>query len=117
MINRKKQKAWGALAAALLLTVCGCGKDAGMETADPQENPQEDFVYVPEYISLNQYCENIGTVILGENEEVFFTGIKEEKEVFFSLKIGEDTVKEFPLETENGVHITSVGKDAEGNLL
>lgn len=117
MRNSKKQKAWGALAAALLLTLCGCGKDAGKETAEREGNPQEDFVYVPEYLSLNQYCENIGTVILGENEEVFFTGLKDEKNVLYSLKIGEDTVKEFPLETENGIYISSVGKDAEGNLL
>ena len=48
---------------------------------------------------------------------MFFAGMKGDKDVLYSMTVGEDDVKEYPLELEKGMHVNALGNDAEGNLL
>lgn len=125
MEKRKQRKIWAMLAAFLLLFVCGCGNGSGdgSETGTAGSNAGssgedgEDYVYAAEYKLLNDYCENIGSVILGNEQDVFFVGVKDEKYVLFSMKMGEDSVREIPFGIEDGMQVSAMGKDMEGNLL
>lgn len=117
-MEKRRRNVWGIFAAVLLLFLCGCGNGAEKESSQDSQNPQEDYVYVADYQSLSEYCEYVSAVALGKDGTVFFIGVNDEKQdVMYSLKIGEDSVKEIPLSLEDGCHVSAMGKDAEGNLL
>ncbi len=128
MGKRKNWRGFGSLAVSLLLSLalflCGCGggdakenkgAESGKEASGEEDG--EEYVYVAQYLPLNDYCEAISSVMLGNEQNVFFLGMKDEKDILFSLKIGEDSVQEFPLKVEEGMMVSSMGKDADGNLL
>ncbi len=110
------KKVFGCLAAAALLAVCGCGNGSGDETAGSGNGVDGDYVYVAEYKSLNDYCDSIHALRFG-GDKLFFAGMKGDKDVLYSMTVGEDDVKEYPLELEKGMHVNALGNDAEGNLL
>lgn len=110
------KKVFGCLAAAALFAVCGCGNGSGEETAGSGNGVDGDYVYVAEYKSLNDYCDSIHALRFG-GDKLFFAGMKEDKDVLYSMIVGGDDVKEFPLELEKGMHVNVLGNDAEGNLL
>ncbi len=110
------KKVFGCLAAAALLAVCGCGNGSGDETAGSGNGVDGDYVYVAEYKSLNDYCDSIHALRFG-GDKLFFAGMKGDKDVLYSITVGEDDVKEYPLELEKGMHVNALGNDAEGNLL
>ena len=110
------KKVFGCLAAAALLAVCGCGNGSGDETAGSGNGVDGDYVYVAEYKSLNDYCDSIHALRFG-GDKLFFAGMKGDKDVLYSMTVGEDDVKEYQLELEKGMHVNALGNDAEGNLL
>ena len=113
-----KRRKWFALVttALLALTAAGCGKQQDGNTADT-ENTGDEYVYVAEYQSLNEDGNYVGNVIIDENETVFFIESTEEGSKLLSLKIGESSFGEIPLDLDENTYVSALGQDMEGNLL
>ncbi len=114
--KKRSKRLCVSIAAAALLLLGGCGGPDG-EQAGTAGKEQEDYVYVAEYQSLDDICDTVATTVLGNDGNVYFTGIRDKEDVFFAMKIGEDDAKEVPLGLEKGMHVSAMGKDTEGNLL
>lgn len=117
MQKKMSKRIWSMLMAAGLLFLGGCGNETDEGQTDTSGKGQDDFVYVAEYQSLDGICEHVNTPVLGKDGNVYFTGTKDSEDFFFSMKAGEDDVKEVTLELEKGMHVSAMGEDSEGNLL
>ena len=117
MRKRTGKQIWSIVMAAGLLFLGGCGNQPDGGQTDPAGEAQEDYVYVAEYQTLNGICEYVNSPVLGKDGNVYFTGVKDSEDVFFSMKAGEDEAKEVPLGLEKGMHVSAMGEDSEGNLL
>lgn len=131
MKRRKKRwkkvwkKVWYSIAVImfLFLFLCGCGKGAGGadgEAAAAGGKEPQGNVYAVKHQLLNEYCDSVSAVMIWDGRKVYFTGARDNADILFVLDIdgaeGEG-VREYPLETEPGMRVSVIGRDAEGNLL
>ncbi len=105
-----------ALLPVLLLSLCGCGKKEGSGPEGEGTGVQAEGKYEAEFLSLEQYCESVSAVKLGE-EKIFFTGTEDKEEALYLLEIGKEGAEKVSLDTEAGGRVAFIGEDAEGNLL
>ncbi len=116
------------LAVCLLLAwVCGCGsreegntqKGLAADTVSGTAENGEGLAYVVKHVPLDGYCASIRAILLGGGQTVYFVGEEEGRDMLYCLEIGEEDAKKYPLEldAEEGMQVSVMGEDTEGNLL
>lgn len=99
----------------MLIQFTGCGKET--EEAAQTGQPEEDYVYVTEFQSLDLENGSLSVVMFGDDGTVYMAGAEDDIWSLFSLQIGAETPEKLPFSIENSADISGLGKDTEGNLL
>ena len=106
------------LAAGCVVQLAGCGK--GTEGKKESQVSSTDYVYVAEYQGIE--AENIGSPVIS-GDTIYYTNgtYNEETEVYkqsvCSIKVGETTSTELPIEIADNSYVNSMNVDADGNLI
>lgn len=114
---RKSRKSGIALLfIIILMQLIGCSRKP--EESVQTQKPEEEYIYVAEFHSLDVENGNIVNALIGEGGIVYgVSGSDDGSFQLCSLKIGEETMKEIPLDVEEGITVSGLGKDSEGNIL
>lgn len=100
----------------MLMQLFGCGKEP--EEAVQTGQPEEEYVYVTEFQSLDMENLHLSQMLFGDDGTVYMAGALEGGSWnLYSMRIGDETPETLPFSIENGAAVSGMGKDAEGNLL
>lgn len=115
-MNRNK---WSGIAIALftVLAVCSCGKQKEEALTDSVKDSEEEYVYVAEYLPLGSNGKFVSNVIFGEEENIIYLEGDGTKAQVVSMKLGTNEATEIPAALEEGMELSALGRDHEGNLL
>lgn len=118
-VLRMQTKSWiGIMGSIFLLSILfltGCGGQKE-EVVQPQE--KSEYVYVAEYqyINADGYSPHLAT--FNQDGSLYFVGNKIKKgDKLFSLALGEKKAKEIPLDLEESMFVSGMGRDPKGNLV
>lgn len=97
----------------LLVSMVGCGKDKQETNPDSAD----EYIYVAEFQDMNNEGSFIQNFIFGKNDFMYFReNDKDGKFKLLSLKVGDESPVEIPLDLEEDVQLAGIGADADGNL-
>lgn len=115
LLEMRKSKWWLVALTAILAVAAGCGR----ETDDAAEDTgsAEEYIYVPEYFSLNKDGMMVGSTAVDADGTVFFSGSKEEKQGLYSVQSGEDAIAEIPVELGENETISAININGDGNII
>ncbi len=106
------------LAAGCVMQLAGCGK--GTEEKKDSQESSKDYVYVAEYQSIE--AENMGTPVISGDTIYYVDGTfneetEEYRQKIYSVKVGENTPVELPVDIAVNSYVNSFNLDTEGNIL
>ena len=103
------------MCAFICLYISGCGADSKNTTS------QKEFVYVPEYVKINNEDGGIMNPVVSDDSIYYISSsYNDETQVYMTylchLKIGEKEPVKIPLDFDENTNISHLNIDADGNL-
>lgn len=97
----------------VLITMSGCGKDK----QETDSASADEYIYVAEYQNISDEGSYIQNFIFGKDDFMYYREVDEKgSNKLLSLKAGDESPVEIPLDIEQDVQLTGIASDEEGNL-